>query len=61
MTEGWKDGMTDKANTKCPLAILWRGHKNFLLTGQTHERRHKCTDGHIDIPITIGHPHSEGP
>ena len=23
-----KDGMTDKANTKCPLAILWRGHKN---------------------------------
>ena len=28
MTEGRKDGMTDKANTKCPLAILWRGHKN---------------------------------
>ena len=24
--------MTDKANTKCPLAILWRGHKN---QGQT--------------------------
>ena len=21
------NGMTDKANTKCPLAILWRGHK----------------------------------
>ena len=27
-TEGRNDGMTDKANTKCPLAILWRGHKN---------------------------------
>ena len=25
-TEWRKDGMTDKANTKCPLAILWRGH-----------------------------------
>ena len=25
--DGRKDGMTDKANTKCPLAILWRGHK----------------------------------
>ena len=24
-----KEGMTDKANTKCPLAILWRGHKNW--------------------------------
>ena len=21
--------MTDKANTKCPLAILWRGHKKL--------------------------------
>ena len=28
MTEGRKDGMMDKANTKCPLAILWWGHKN---------------------------------
>ena len=27
MTEGRNEGMTDKANTKCPLAILWRGHK----------------------------------
>ena len=27
MTEWRKDGRTDKANTKCPLAILWRGHK----------------------------------
>ena len=27
-TEWQNDGMTDKANTKCPLAILWRGHKN---------------------------------
>ena len=26
MTEWRKDGMTDKANTKCPLAILWQGH-----------------------------------
>ena len=26
-TEGRNDGRTDKANTKCPLAILWRGHK----------------------------------
>ena len=25
-----KDGMTDKANTKCPLAILWRGHQNQI-------------------------------
>ena len=31
MTEGRKDGMTDKANTKCPLAILWWGHnKNSI-------------------------------
>ena len=29
-TEWRKDGMTDKANTKCPLAILWRGHKKYL-------------------------------
>ena len=28
-TEGLNDGMTDKAITKCPLAILWRGHKNY--------------------------------
>ena len=27
-TEWRKDGRMDKANTKCPLAILWRGHKN---------------------------------
>ena len=26
-TEWRKDRRTDKANTKCPLAILWRGHK----------------------------------
>ena len=26
VTEGRTDGRTDKANTKCPLAILWRGH-----------------------------------
>ena len=30
-TEGRKDGMTDKANTKCPLAILWLGHKKIKL------------------------------
>ena len=30
MTEGRNDGRTDKANTKCPLAILWRGHKKAL-------------------------------
>ena len=29
-TEGRNDGRTDKANTKCPLAILWRGHKKFV-------------------------------
>ena len=29
-TEWRKDGRTDKANTKCPLAILWRGHKNTV-------------------------------
>ena len=29
-TEGRKDGMTDKANTKCPLAILWRVHNKEL-------------------------------
>ena len=28
VTEGRNDGRKDKANTKCPLAILWRGHKN---------------------------------
>ena len=27
-TEWRNDGRTDKANTKSPLAILWRGHKN---------------------------------
>ena len=27
-TEGRNNGMTDKANTKCPLAISWWGHKN---------------------------------
>ena len=27
-TEWRNDGRTDKANTKCPLAILWRGHNN---------------------------------
>ena len=31
MTEGRNDGRTDKANTKCPLAILWRGHKKHEL------------------------------
>ena len=31
MTEGRNDGRTDKANTKCPLAILWRGHKNLFV------------------------------
>ena len=29
-TEWRQDGRTDKANTKCPLAILWRGHKNAI-------------------------------
>ena len=29
-TEGRNDGRTDKANTKCPLAILWQGHKNIV-------------------------------
>ena len=29
MTEWRKDGMTDKANTKYPLAILWRGHNHY--------------------------------
>ena len=29
-TEWRNDGRTDKANTKCPLAILWRGHKKNL-------------------------------
>ena len=29
--EWWKDGrMTDKANTKCPLALWWRGHNKML-------------------------------
>ena len=28
-TEWRNDGRTDKANTKCPLAILWRGHKKW--------------------------------
>ena len=30
VTEWRKDGRTDKANTKCPLAILWRGH-NYII------------------------------
>ena len=33
----WWDGMTDKANTKCPLAILWRGHKYYI------KERHKTS------------------
>ena len=32
VTEWRNDGRTDKANTKCPLAIWWRGHKNKLWT-----------------------------
>ena len=32
VTEGRNDGRMDKANTKCPLAILWRGH-NECFTG----------------------------
>ena len=31
-TEGRNDGRTDKANTKCPHAILWQGHKNQKAT-----------------------------
>ena len=34
-TEWRKDWRTDKANTKCPLAILWRGHKNAFLSEHT--------------------------
>ena len=30
MTEWRNDGRTDKANTKYPLAILWREHKNVI-------------------------------
>ena len=30
-TEWRNDRMTEKANTKCPLAILWRGHKNIII------------------------------
>ena len=30
-TEWRNDWRTDKANTKCPLAILWRGHKKWNL------------------------------
>ena len=30
--EGRKDGRTDKTNTKCPLAILWRGHKKAIFS-----------------------------
>ena len=30
-TEGRNDGRTDKANTKCPFAILGRGHKNVKI------------------------------
>ena len=38
VTEWRKDGMTDKANTKCPLAILWRGHN------KAQSRGHKVID-----------------
>ena len=30
-TEWRKDGRTGKPNTKCPLSILWRGHKKYFL------------------------------
>ena len=45
----WRDGMTDKAkfNTKCPLAILWRGHKNCHLNVTCTE--HKLDRGFISI------------
>ena len=49
-TEWRKDGMTDKANTKCPLAILWRGHKNdflFLFTNLTLQWIKKHQQLHI--------------
>ena len=32
VTEWRNDGRTDKANTKCPLAILWRGHKKMKVS-----------------------------
>ena len=31
-TEWRNDGRTDKANTKCPFAILWRGHNKNIFT-----------------------------
>ena len=34
-TKWRKDGMTDKANTKCPLAILWRGYKKLRCVCET--------------------------
>ena len=44
-TEWRKDGMTDKANTKCPLAILWRGHKNwsYIHVYEWHSNVHMST------------------
>ena len=41
-TEWRKDGMTDKANTKCPLAILWRGHKNRMHSNALEACGKKC-------------------
>ena len=58
MTEGRKDGRTDKANTKCPLAILWRGHKNCTLYEvgmelRTDGRKDKWTDGCSDYQMLL--------
>ena len=44
-TEWRNDGRTDKANTKCPLAILWRGHKKSCAKFQLNISKHvreKC-------------------
>ena len=43
-TEWRNDGRTDKANTKCPLAILWRGHKNMKI------KQHKSRFGRVSNP-----------
>ena len=63
-TEWRNDGRTDKANTKCPLAILRRGHNNQTLS-HVGDRKINwtslCMDldnstlEFVDFSVTTGH------
>ena len=49
----WWDGRTDKANTKCPLTILWWGHKNHLRSYITVEGAYLCRHEFVRSWVTL--------